>query len=145
MVFAIHRHESARGVHVSPHPEPPSYLPPQPIPLGWARALSALPHASNLHWSSILHRITYMFQCYSLNSSHPCPLPLSPKVSLHLCLFCCPAYRVVVTLFLNSYICVNILYWCFSFDLTSFCIIGSSFAYLIRTDSNAFFFFIALE
>ena len=36
-------------------------------------------------------------------------------------------------------ICVNILYWCFSFWLTSLCIIGSSFIHLIRTDSNAFF------
>ena len=24
MVFAIHGHESAMGIHVSPHPEPPS-------------------------------------------------------------------------------------------------------------------------
>ena len=32
-----------------------------------------------------------------------------------------------------------ILYWCFSFWLTSLCIIGSSFIHLIRTDSNAFF------
>ena len=31
------------------------------------------------------------------------------------------------------------LYWCFSFWLTSFCIGGSSFTHLIRTDSNAFF------
>ena len=38
-----------------------------------------------------------------------------------------------------SYICVSILYWCFSFWLTSFCIIGSSYIHLIRTDSNAFF------
>ena len=29
-----------------------------------------------------------------------------------------------------------ILYWCFSFWLTSLCIIGSSFIHLIRTDSN---------
>ena len=29
--------------------------------------------------------------------------------------------------------------WCFSFWLTSLCIIGSSFIYLIRTDSNVFF------
>src|SRR5574337_1161223 len=36
-------------------------------------------------------------------------------------------------------ICVNILYWCFSFWLTSLCIIGSSFIHLIRTDSNVFF------
>ena len=45
----------------------------------------------------------YMFQCYSLKSSHPYLLPLSPKVcSLYLCLFCCLAYRVIVTIFLNS-------------------------------------------
>ena len=29
--------------------------------------------------------------------------------------------------------------WCFSFWLTSLCIIGSSFIYLIRTDSNILF------
>ena len=32
--------------------------------------------------------------------------------------------------------CVSILYWCFSFWLTSLCIIGSGFVHLIRTDSN---------
>ena len=37
------------------------------------------------------------------------------------------------------YICVSILYWCFSFWLTSLFIIGSSFIHLIRTDSNVFF------
>ena len=38
------------GYMCSPHPEPPSHLPPQPIPLGCpsAPALSALFHASNL-------------------------------------------------------------------------------------------------
>jgi len=30
------------------------------------------------------------------------------------------------------YICVSILYWCFSFWLTSLCIIGSSFIHLIK-------------
>ena len=31
------------------------------------------------------------------------PLPQSPKdCSIHLCLFCCLAYRVVITIFLNS-------------------------------------------
>ena len=35
--------------------------------------------------------------------------------------------------------CVSILYWCFSFWLTSLCIIGFSFTHLIRTDSNVFF------
>ena len=75
----------------------PSHLPPHPIPLGCpsAPALSALLHASDLHWSSILHMVIHMFQCYSLKSSHPHLLPPSPKVcSLHLCLFCCLVYRV---------------------------------------------------
>ena len=90
---------------MSLHPEPPSYFHSQPIPLGCpsAPALSALLHALNLDWSFISHIVIYMFQCYSRKSSHPHPLPQSPKVcSLHLCLFCCLAYRVIVTTFLNS-------------------------------------------
>ena len=47
--------------------------------------------------------VMYMFQCCSLKSSHPCLLPLSPKVCvLHLCLLCCPACRIVITIFLKS-------------------------------------------
>ena len=47
--------------------------------------------------------ILYMFQCHSPKSSHPLPLPQSPKdFSIHLYLFCCLAYRVIVTIFLNS-------------------------------------------
>ena len=50
--FAIHQHESATGVHVFPHPETPSYLPPLTIPLGHpsAPAPSILYHALNLDW-----------------------------------------------------------------------------------------------
>ena len=34
---------------------------------------------------------------------HPLPLPQSPKeCSIHLCLLCCLAYRVIITIFLNS-------------------------------------------
>ena len=104
VVFAVHQHESAMGVHVSHHPEPRSHLPPHPIPLSCPRApaLGALLHASNLHWSSISHIVMYMFQCYSLISSHPRLLPHGPKVcSLHRCL-CCLQYKVAVTVFLNS-------------------------------------------
>ena len=84
--------------------------------------------------------ITHVSMPFS-QSSHPHPLPQSPKdCSRHLCLFCCQAYRVIVTIFLLSiYIYISILYWCFSFWLTSLCIIGSSFIHLIRTDSNVFF------
>ena len=102
--FAIHWHESTTGVH-----EPPSHGPPHPIPLGQpsAPALSILSHASNLDWRSISHMIIYMFQCHSPKSSHPHPLPQSPKdYSIHLCLFCCLKYRVIITIFLNSiYMC----------------------------------------
>ena len=86
-------------------PNSRSHLHPHPIPLGWPRrpALSVLLHTSNLHWSSVLHMVIYTFQCYSLISSHLHLLPHSPKVcSLHLCLFCSLAYRIVVTIFLNS-------------------------------------------
>ena len=69
-----------------------------------ALALGALLHASNLHWSPILHMAIYMFQFYSLkSSSHPHLLPQSPKVSsLHLCLLCCPACRIIIAIILNS-------------------------------------------
>ena len=86
--------------------QPPSHLPPHPIPLSCpsAPAVSALLHASNLDWRSISHMvIIYMFQYYSLKSSHPHLFPQSPKVcSLYLCFFSCLAYRVIVTIFLNS-------------------------------------------
>ena len=64
-------------------------------------------HASNLDWQFISYMILYMFQCHSPESSHPLLLPQSPKdCSIHLCLFCCLTYRVIVTIFLNSiYMC----------------------------------------
>ena len=92
-----------------PHPEPPSHLPPHPIPLGRpsAPAPSTLYHASNLDWRFVSHMIIYMLQCHSPISSCPRPFPQSPKdCSIHLCLFCCLTYRVIVTIFLNSiYVC----------------------------------------
>ena len=124
------------------HPEPPSHLLPHPIPQGHptAPALSTLSHASNLEQWSASHMIIYIFQCYPLKSS-TLAFSQSPKdCSLRLCLFCCLTYRVIITIFLNSiYTCINILYWCFSFWITSFCIIGSSLIHLIRTDSKVFF------
>ena len=38
MVFAIYRHESVTGAHVSPHPEPPSHVPPHPHSSGLSQS-----------------------------------------------------------------------------------------------------------
>ena len=56
-----------------PHPEPSSHLPPT-LSLWVVRALALgdLLHELTLHWSSILHMVMCIFQCYSLKSSHPC-------------------------------------------------------------------------
>ena len=95
----------SRGCTCVPHPESSSHLPPHPIPQGHpsAPAPSTLSHPLNLDWQSVSYMIIYMFQCYSLKSSHPRLLPQSSKdCSIHLCLFCCLTYRVTVTIFLNS-------------------------------------------
>ena len=79
----------------------------------------------------------------SLRSSHPRLLPQSPKdCSIHLCLFCCLTYRVIVTIFLNSIYMCSYTVLVFFFWLTSLCIMGSSFIHLIRTDSNVFWRFL---
>ena len=88
-----------------PHPEAPSHLPPHTIPVGhpsaWAPGI--LYPALNLDWLFVSYMILYMFQCHSPKSSHPLPLPQSPKdCSIHQCLFCCLADRVIITIFLNS-------------------------------------------
>ena len=106
--FAIYQHESTTGIHVFPNLNTCilfSLLPPHTIPLGRpsAPAPSIQYRASNLDWRLISYMILYMFQCHSPKSSHPLPLPQSPKdCSIHLCLFCCLVYRVIVTIFLNS-------------------------------------------
>ena len=89
-----------------PHPEPLSNLPPHTIPLGHpsAPAPSILYHASNLYWWFVSYMILYMFQCHFPISSRPRPLPQSPKdCSIHLYLFCCLAYRVIITILKASW------------------------------------------
>ena len=103
--FLTYIYTNQPWVYMYPHPDPLPHLPLHPIPLGCpsALALSALFCATNLDWSSISHIVIGMFQCYSLRSSHPWLLPQGPKeCSLYLCLFCCLAYRVIITIFLNS-------------------------------------------
>ena len=69
------------GCTCVPHPEPPSHLPSHPISLGHsiAPAPSTLYHASNLGRQFVSHMIINMFQCHSPKSSHPRPLPQTPK------------------------------------------------------------------
>ena len=131
------------GIHVFPIQKP--LPPPSPYhPSGSSQCTSPKHPVSCMEPGlaiRFIYDIIHVFQCHSPKSSQSLPLPQSPKdCSIHLCLFCCLAYRVILTLFLNSIdICISILYWCFSFWLTSLCIIGSSFIHLIRTDSNVFF------
>ena len=76
-------------VYMVPHPEPSSRLPPHTITLGRPSvpAPSIQYHASNLDWQLVSYMILYMFQCHSPKSSHPLPLPQSPKdCSIHQCL-----------------------------------------------------------
>ena len=88
-----------------------SWTPLPPLSLyrlsGSSQCTSPKHPVSNLDWQFISYMIVYMFQCHSPQSSHPLPLPQSPKFcSIHLCLFCCLAYRVIITIFLNSiYMC----------------------------------------
>ena len=106
--FVIHWHELAMDLYVLPIPIPPT-PPSPPDPSGSSQCTRSehLSHASNLGWWSVSPSIIYMFRCCSLETSHPCLLSQSPKVcSIHLCLFFCFAYRVIVAIFLNSiYMC----------------------------------------
>ena len=71
--------------------ELPSHLPPKLTPLGCHRRLDlhSMHHKANSH--RLFYMVMCMFQYYSLNSSHPLILLLSPQVcSLCLSLLCCP-------------------------------------------------------
>ena len=65
-----------------PKHEPPSHLPPHNISVGHphAPAPSMLYPASDIDWRFNSYMIVYMLECHSPKSSHPLPLPLSPKV-----------------------------------------------------------------
>ena len=95
----------SHGFTCVPHPNPPS--PSHPSGSYQCTSPEHLSHASNLGWWYVLPLIVYLFQCCSLWIFHPHLLPQSLKVcSVHLCLFFCFAYRVIIIIFLNSiYMC----------------------------------------
>ena len=116
---------------MSPHPEPPSHLPPHPLPLGcptapvlsgpdsWIElALVVFVPQGNIYISmlfsqiippspspaSYIYEVLHIFKlvrdCHALLQGISQPrdrIHSSFICSLHLCLFCCLAYRVVVT------------------------------------------------
>ena len=99
--FAIHQHASTKGVHVFPILNPPPTT--LPIPSLWVIPVHQPPASYILHrtWTGDSFLIWY-YTCFNaILPNHPpaLPLPQSPKdCSIHLCLFCCLAYRVVVNL-----------------------------------------------
>ena len=123
-----------------PHPEPSSLLP--PIPSLWVVPVHQPQASSIVHWTwtGDLFHILY-YTCFNaILPNHP-TLFLSHRVQKTvLCISVSFAVSYTgLPSFSIPYICFSILHWCFYFWLTSFCIIGSSFIHLIRTDSNVFF------
>ena len=100
--FAIHQHAFTMGVHVFPILNP---LPSLPIPSLWIIPVHQ-PRASCIMlrtWTGDSFHIWY-YTCFNvILPNHPTEPSQSPKdCSIHLCLFCCLVYRVIVTIFLNS-------------------------------------------
>ena len=102
--FAIHQHESDMGVHVFPILNPPSTS--LSIPSLWVIPV----HQLQAPVSCIEPGLAICFTCDNIHVSMlfsqiipPSPSPTeSKKTVLYICLFCCLAYRVIVTIFLNS-------------------------------------------
>ena len=106
--FAIHQQESTTSVHVFPILNPPATS--LPIPSLWVIPVHQLQASCILHrtWTGDSFLIWH-YTCFNaiIPNHPPSSLPQSPKdCSIHLCLFCCLAYRVIITIFLNSiYMC----------------------------------------
>ena len=142
----MYQHASATGVHVLPIWTP--LPPPSPYhPSGSCQCTSPKHPVSCIEPGLVIHFI-YDIIHVSMPFSQiipPSPSPTESKrvlyTSLSLLLSHIQGYCYHLSKFHIYALVWNelILYWCFSFWLTSLCIIGSSFIHLIRTDSNVFF------
>ena len=81
----------------------------QPVPLPPRWSQSSLPHTGNSHWLFSLHMLIYMFQYYSLNSSHP----LLPQMILN-------CYKHWESLILSPAVLVALCIWASLFILDFF-------------------------
>ena len=122
LASAIHQHESAMGIHVSPpsFTSLPPPLPSHPSRLLQSPGLSSLSHTANSHWLSVLHIVVYMLPCCSLHSPHSL---LPPPAHVHKSvLYVCVSTAALeigssIPCFQMPHICVNVWYLVFLSDL----------------------------
>ena len=94
----------SHGFTCVPHPDPRSRLPPHPISLGLPSAPTLSTCLMHSTWAGDLFH-PWQYTCFNaVLSEHPTfTFSQSPRVfSVHLCLSLCFAYRLIITIFLNS-------------------------------------------
>ena len=128
LVSAIHQHESALGIHMSP-PSWTSHLSLLPTLLGCHRALVWAPWVIQKVPSGYRFYMRWCICFHVASSIRPIlsfPTLCSHVSSLCLCLHCCSANSFISTIFLDSmYMLSYMVFACFW--LTSLCVTGSSF------------------
>ena len=102
--FVIHQHETTTGIHVFPILNP---LPrPSPYHPSGSSQYTSPKHPVSCIEPGLVIRFTYDIIHVSMPFSQiipPSPSTTESKnCSIHLCLFCCLAYRVIDTIVLNS-------------------------------------------
>ena len=141
MVFCHTQQESAIGTLIPP---PSEISLPSPSPPPVAEPQFEFPGSCSK--SPLAICFTYGIVNFYVTLSLHLPFSLFSSHLVHTFLiyvsFSIPALKVNLSVpsLQIPYVCLSIWYLYFSFWLTSFCIIGSRFVHLIRTDSNVFLF-----
>ena len=100
--FAIHQHESTTGIYVFRILNPPPTS--LPVPSLWVVPVHRAFCILHPTWTGDSFLIWYCTCFNAILPNHP-TLSLSQRVQqtvLYICVFCCLAYRVITTIFLNS-------------------------------------------